>query len=568
MRIRGALLLCLPVLCAVSFFVLPALASAEEIASFTSILSLTKDSSITVTEEIVYDFGEEERHGIFRDISREHPEMASSWYKERYLDIEVISAWMDDAEVPYETDISNGNVHIQIGDADKTVTGKHTYALSYLVRGGLTYTPETEVYWNATGDEWKVPIKAARVVLTAPKGTLGALHSCYVGEDGSTESCTIQGLGETVTFESRALSPGEGLTIAHEVEPGTVETVALERIAWFWFFAVAVIMLVIALCVVVYRTHTKHKIDRPVVAQYEPYAGVEPMYAGLLIDNRLDPKDITAAVIFLAEQGYLKITKIDKKFLFFDMSDYRVELLRRPGPNVGAFLPQALALLFGAEAGSGASVTLSEIRKSFSRRVRNHSILEALRSALREDMRAKGFLEETLQGFPSARVSWISWTVIVVGAGLVFVGIGYAAIFVIIAIAVVTLGIAHWMRRTRKGYEAQNHLKGFKEFLSVTGKDRFTFHNAPSKRPEQFLEFLPYAIAFGVEKEWATVFADVTIPNPAWYDGGAHGAFSAVAFSSDMSAFSSSLGSASGVSASSGGGSSGGGAGGGGGGSW
>ena len=123
-------------------------------------------------------------------------------------------------------------------------------------------------------------------------------------------------------------------------------------------------------------------------------------------------------------------------------------------------------------------------------------------------------------------------------------------------------------RRTRKGYEALDHLRGFKQFLSVTEKERYVFHNAPERNAEQFMEYLPYAIAFGVEKEWAKAFEGITIPDPSWYDGGSGShAFSAVGLTNSLGSFSTALAS-SGMSASSGGGSSGGGSGGGGGGSW
>ncbi|MEZ4199999.1 MAG: DUF2207 domain-containing protein [Candidatus Paceibacterota bacterium] len=133
----------------------------------------------------------------------------------------------------------------------------------------------------------------------------------------------------------------------------------------------------------------------------------------------------------------------------------------------------------------------------------------------------------------------------------------------------VAVGFAY-QRRTRKGHEAAMHLKGFRGFLSVTEKERLTFHNAPQKNAEQFMEYLPYAVAFGVEKEWADVFKDIQIASPDWYEGNTT-TFSAVALSRDIGAFSSSFtastSSPSG-SGSSGGGFSGGGAGGGGGGSW
>ncbi len=123
-------------------------------------------------------------------------------------------------------------------------------------------------------------------------------------------------------------------------------------------------------------------------------------------------------------------------------------------------------------------------------------------------------------------------------------------------------------RRTASGFEAKNHLDGFKLFLSVTDKERFDFHNAPEKSPELFMQYLPYAIALGVEEKWAKVFKGITIPQPDWYSGGSVNAFSATALTSELTSFSTSFSASSGVSGSSGGGSSGGGGGGGGGGSW
>ncbi len=120
-------------------------------------------------------------------------------------------------------------------------------------------------------------------------------------------------------------------------------------------------------------------------------------------------------------------------------------------------------------------------------------------------------------------------------------------------------------RRTTLGYEAKEYLQGFKDFLSVTEAQRYIFHNAPEKNAEHFMEFLPYAIAFGVEKQWAKVFEGITLPSPSWYDGGSMSTFSAVNLTSSLGEFSSSFTASSG---SSGGGSSGGGGGGGGGGSW
>jgi uncharacterized membrane protein YgcG len=130
------------------------------------------------------------------------------------------------------------------------------------------------------------------------------------------------------------------------------------------------------------------------------------------------------------------------------------------------------------------------------------------------------------------------------------------------------------------GRKIMDGLDGFKWFLMVTEKDRLNFHNPPEKTPELFEKYLPYALALGVENQWAEQLTEVFSRlhdegrdyTPVWY----HGAFSALALHDFTSSIGSSLGGA--ISSSSiapgsssgfgGGGGSGGGGGGGGGGGW
>ena len=52
-------------LCAAFFLIGPSFVSAETIQSFSTDIKLNQDGSFVVEETIVYDFGNEERHGIF-----------------------------------------------------------------------------------------------------------------------------------------------------------------------------------------------------------------------------------------------------------------------------------------------------------------------------------------------------------------------------------------------------------------------------------------------------------------------------------------------------------------------
>jgi uncharacterized membrane protein len=108
----------------------------------------------------------------------------------------------------------------------------------------------------------------------------------------------------------------------------------------------------------------------------------------------------------------------------------------------------------------------------------------------------------------------------------------------------------------------------------VTEKDRLKFHDAPKKNPKLFNKLLPYAIALGVEKEWAKQFEGMDInKETTWY--ASNQAFTAYVLADSLSSsFSTSVSSnftptqSSSSSGFSSGGFSGGGGGGGGGGSW
>jgi uncharacterized membrane protein len=303
-----------------------------------------------------------------------------------------------------------------------------------------------------------------------------------------------------------------------------------------------------------------------VIAEYEPYEGIEPMFAGALIDDVLQPRDIAAGIVYLAEQGFLTIKRTERKVIWlFDVTDYELTIKRSPQEVPSEFLKTVLGLLF-TDMTVGQTVALSDLKRDMSKQKENAMAISNLQANLRADLVARGYFEKK-------RIALVSYIAVAVFAACVVMplrlidligGVLYGSILTI-AIGLLVYGIATTRRRTVLGHEAKYQLMGFREFLSVTDKERFDFHNAPERSPEQFMAFLPYAIAFGVEEKWAKVFADMQITAPAWYDGQGS-AFVATTFVHDISTFSSSV--ASSTSASSGGGSAGGGGGGGGGGSW
>jgi uncharacterized membrane protein len=129
---------------------------------------------------------------------------------------------------------------------------------------------------------------------------------------------------------------------------------------------------------------------------------------------------------------------------------------------------------------------------------------------------------------------------------------------------------------TKEGRTVLDHIAGFKQYLTITERERLDRMTQPRDTPELFEKYLPFAIALGVENRWAERFAGVLAAASAqgqqsfaWYSGSSSPWSNPTGFVDSVgSSLSSAVGSASTSPGSSGGGSSGGGGGGGGGGGW
>jgi Predicted membrane protein (DUF2207) len=112
---------------------------------------------------------------------------------------------------------------IKIGDPNQTITGEHTYTLTYLVHGSLNaFTDHDELYWNAVGNQWPVPIDQATVQVSAPVDVTRA--ACFAGPLGSTARCQHSGITSGVAcFGQDGLGPNEGLTVVVAVPKSLIE---------------------------------------------------------------------------------------------------------------------------------------------------------------------------------------------------------------------------------------------------------------------------------------------------------------------------------------------------------
>jgi uncharacterized membrane protein len=546
---------------------LPFIALAENIDNFSSTISL-ESKKIIITEIITYDFGIESLHGIYRNI----PITYDTLYGSRTITLDVLTVQRNDVNESYTTSKQKNNLQIKIGSADFTISGVHTYKITYTVTGAINFFSDyDELYWNVTGNDWPVPITKARAEITLPNNTQLKQHTCYQGAPGSQTPCVISQSENKIIYQSSGpLVVGQGLTFAIGLTKGFWQqpTHTQKLIKIFLDNGILLLPLFVGLYML-HLWHTKGKDPKgkgTIIPEYEPPSGLDPTLVGSLIDEKIDNSDITAGLIYLAQQGYIKITRLEKNG-WFGKTDYELSILKNLPKKIEGAHGQIAHIIFFEKNIPGSLLRLSELKKDKGLAKR----MQELKKNLSEEMVMHGWYEKN----PTT----VKSKYILIGSIVMFIGFWFGEIKVTYLISLIISGFIIMIlgslmpKKTKFGAEIKNHLLGFKQFLSVTDKERITFHNAPDKNPQQFMQYLPFAIALGVEKQWADQFKDMYIENPEWYQGNYSKAIIASQLVNDFSGFNTQVNNTLSTAShnktgSSGSGFSGGGFGGGGGGSW
>jgi hypothetical protein len=602
-RLGGMLVAALVVL-SPALWARPAAAASERITSYDVELTIQADGALQVVETIAYDFGDAEHHGIYRDIP------TRLRYDDRHdrlypLQVDAVTATPPGTPAGYAIeDAGGGLTRIKIGDPDRTVTGAHTYTISYTVRGAMNAFPDhDELYWNAIGTEWPVTIDVARVVLTAP-GQITDV-ACFTGPQGSSLACDqAAARGQRAAFSQHQLSPYAALTIVTALPSGTVEVpppILEERWSMQRAFradvghaAPAGALLLAGIGVFGYLVWTKGRDRRyagssvdqvmgnpggptqrvPVgegddasSVEFAPPEGIRPGQAGVVMDERAQTVDVAATLVDLAVRGLLVIQEIPKEG-FFGKLDWR---LLRLDADVSTLLPYERLLLEGVFR-DGADVTLSSLRTTFAER------LSKVEDSLYVDATTQGWF---LARPDKVRARWrlLGLLLMLVAGAVAFFTIGSTS-FGLVGLAAVAVGMMFFIgakrmpARSAKGTAMLRRIRGYRRVIETADANLARW----AEQENVFPTTLPYAIVFGLTDVWARACAGLAqdptrSPSMAWYvpvhdfslDGFAEAIDGfTVATSGTMTA----TPAGSGTSGFGGGGFSGGGGGGGGGGSW
>ncbi|MCR2763869.1 DUF2207 domain-containing protein [Microbacterium sp. zg.B48] len=517
-------------------------------------------SHLFTTEKIVARFPEfDQNRGIVRSIPKADSGIAH--------DTQVMGVTgAGGAAIPWWTEQDDDWVYVLTGD-DSYVRGTQTYVISYTMRDVVLRYEDTdadEFYWDTVGTDHAQPFGsvAARVHIggDAAAGLLPDRTYCYAGPEGSTDTCEFQPAtaadwpGEVAVWAASVgamdtgdrsvsftagdvdLGPDENVTVAIGFEPGTFAALTPPPPPpypwWEWILpALALLTGVGGLVVVlVLRVLLRRNPDRsPVIVQYTPPKDESITLSAGVLD--VPERAMAAHLVDLAVRDAVELRASGDRE---DPEDFEVILRSRDGLEHDDL--RVLDTLFARKAKPGAGVDLGRFAEkpparavTYVRRIDEYTLQRGYRSRLPAWIGSVRIATGILGFVLAMLLLTLADTSYEVLAELSPVGGAvYAAAIVSGFFAFIGLPFIRLPKTTLTvaGGIHQTYLDGIREYLRLAEADRLraaqspqtadlvssgrrTFGETPNAPGDSIVNvyerLLPYAVLFGMEREWVKV---------------------------------------------------------------
>lgn len=480
----------------------------EQIISFNSDITVHTDASMTVHETItVWSTGTI----IKRGITRSFPTRYTDRFDNRYIvDFKIVSITQNGNPIPYTIKKHENGEIVHIGNPDRLISpGKHVYHITYTTNRQLGFFPEqnkNELYWNVTGLDTVFTINNAKAQVTlpatVPANTIAV--EAYTGPAGSkaqhyTASVTPQ--GKAVITTTKPLQPHENLTIVVSWPLGYIAQPNFwTKLYYFLMDNLAVLWLALGLLLLlIYYLFAYISIKRKepasvIIPLFTPPADVSPGAVGFLTHRSYDSKSFASELVNMAVHGLLTI---DYKKGYLWGGTYTLNKKEYTGP-ISPMHQNMLNSLF---------------------KHKTHVAITSANGVLFEQAQTCFIMNNPISyNYLDSHTNWILGGLLL--TGLIALPLLITQTFYASFIVVVVLGLGYLITHvifykafqgyTRKGRKLMDQIEGFKMFLATTETERLKMIGTPpTKTPELYEKYLPYAIALGVEKQWSQQFAPV-----------------------------------------------------------
>ena len=296
---------------------------AEAIKKYDVSIQINKNGTLTVNEVIDYEFDNDLKHGIYRDIPLRSQKSGTDIYKSH---VKMNSVKRNGEPEEYTSDTSYEGVSYRVGSEDRYVdSGINKYEFNYTIYNAVFEKDGIyQVYFNPIGQFWNVPIESADVSISfennQPIGENEIKQlEVYTGEYGVTgQNYTILQKSGIIKIETNGvLEPRNGLSFRLNLKTDKISPTWLDKLEVLYYadplvIAGPVIILMLAIYgFVTWFLFGRDPAGKAVIPEFNIPKDISPMYAAYIKGVR-DPKEmLTIGMLSLLSKDY--VTAEDKE---------------------------------------------------------------------------------------------------------------------------------------------------------------------------------------------------------------------------------------------------------------
>ncbi len=532
-------------------------------------MNVKDDGKITVQETFTVKYNTNTLHGVSRYV----PTKLTAYYdrdnkvvKKRYrVEIEDAQVLSGDCADKGE----NGDFYVfMLGNAYRyVVSGEvQTYSIQYTFNMPDDRLSDMDVlYYNVLPFDWDTSITNANFVINfdfdVSKQDLYDKTVVYFGEAGTTN------LLNNVTFDDSKISGSveyipafNGVTVYTEFNEGVLGN----KSSTYWLVAIIGLVVLIIMTIVIWFYYRKKRVVRHLVPTVEFKApdGLTPAECGLILDGKVDNRDLVSMIIYWASRGYLQI--IDKD------DEVYLKKLKDLDDSAKSYEKTIFSCIFASKKDE---INIKDI-ESFGEK------LLLAKAQLRNDIKHLNYEPKT----KSARASIDFWGVVVPVAVMgIMLALGVQNLYILFILAelILLVGVfslynyavdkefynsrgltifykilcliimvaipivymilafelyidkfmlvilshifsifmlylgAKVLSRTQFSNDRLGKIIGLKNFILVTEKDKMEM--LVKDNPKSFYDILPYAYVLNVTDVYCEKFEDIDLSPPDWY---------------------------------------------------
>ena len=297
---------------------------SEKIRNYEVTVQINKNGTLTVNEVIDYQFGEEFKHGIYRDIPLRSKRFGFDVHKS-FIKMNWIKR--DGKDEEYTKNHFYEGIRYRIGSETELVNLYKTesiYELNYDIYNAVFEKDGIyQVYYNAIGQFWNVPIEQASVIIKFPDGQKIKKNEIeklevYTGSYGEKgKNYDILENDEEIYISTKELEAKNGLTFMLNLKTDKISPTLVDKLKIVYLSNPAIIILPFLLLfltiysIVTWKFFGKDPQGKSVIPEFNLPKDISPMFAAYINGERDTVEILNTGIFTLLTKGFIVANRVN-----------------------------------------------------------------------------------------------------------------------------------------------------------------------------------------------------------------------------------------------------------------